>query len=118
LSGKWIDKLTNIADVEIKGIHLSLPGYKDAPTIEIFEYNSTSQQKSAYLIDEMGFRHIAFHVDSVEETLKKIIDAGGSKYGKLVETYFEGIGDLKVVYAKDIDGNIIEIQNWKKNSSI
>lgn len=27
LSGKWIEKVTNIDNVSIKGIHLTLPGY-------------------------------------------------------------------------------------------
>ncbi len=39
LSGEWIDKITNIDSVRIRGIHLALPGYEKGPTLEIFEYH-------------------------------------------------------------------------------
>ncbi len=39
LKGSWLDELTSIKSVHIKGIHLSLPGFDhDGPTLEIFEY--------------------------------------------------------------------------------
>ena len=34
-------------------------------------------------------------------------------YGELVEKDIPGIGTIKVIYAKDPEGNIIEIQNWR-----
>lgn len=116
LSGKWIDSLTKITDAHLKGIHLKLPGYNEGPTLEIFEYNKIEQTESN-LINESGFRHIAFHVDDVVQMLQKLIAAGGKPYGELVEKYFEGLGMLRVVYAKDSDGNIIEIQNWDRTES-
>ncbi len=38
LSGEWLDTLTSIKNVVIKGVHLELPGYIDGPTLEIFSY--------------------------------------------------------------------------------
>lgn len=46
--------------------------------------------------------------------LKKIITCGGASYGELIEKEIAGVGVLKAVYARDPEGNIIEIQNWKK----
>lgn len=114
LSGDWIDKMTRITDVRIRGMHLKLPGYDNGPTIEIFEYNKSSKSKVFPLINNYGFGHIAFHVTNVEETIDRIITKGGSKYGDLIEKVVEGIGILKAIYAKDPEGNIIEIQNWRK----
>ena len=114
LSGEWIDNMTKIPEVKIRGIHLKLPGYQDGPTLEIFEYDKLSVYGNKPLINEPGFRHIAFHVNDVEETLYKLIANGGDTYGDLIEKEFEGIGIIKVIYAKDIEGNIIEIQNWRK----
>jgi len=114
LSGDWIDKMTKIPDVKIKGIHLKLPGYDNGPTLEIFEYNSASETTNEQLINDLGFRHIAFHVSDVEETMIRLIVNGGEKYGELIEKEIKGLGIIKAIYARDPEGNIIEIQNWKK----
>jgi predicted enzyme related to lactoylglutathione lyase len=115
LHGDWIDKMTGITNVKIKGIHLKLPGYKNGPTLEIFGYKEISQKPDAPLINNQGFGHIAFHVSNVEETINKLISRGGVKYGGLIEKDIEGLGVIKAIYARDPEGNIIEIQNWKKN---
>ncbi len=114
LSSKWIEKVTNIDDVNIKGIHLTLPGYEAGPTLEIFEYNPENPERHPSDISRQGFGHIAFVVDNVEEVLDKFIEYGGKKYGALQEKEFTSLGVLTVVYAEDPEGNIIEIQNWKK----
>ena len=114
LSGEWIDRLTMISKVTIKGIHLKLPGYEDGPTLEIFEYNKASKATGNHLINDPGFGHIAFHVNNIDETVKKIIDHGGAKYGEIIEKKIDGIGIIKVIYTMDPEGNIIEIQNWRK----
>ena len=113
LSGEWIEKLTNIPGVKINGIHLKLPGYEDGPTLEIFSYNKISVKENLPSINDKGFGHIAFHVSDVEATLKKLLANGGQKYGELVEKEIEGVGIIKVIYARDPEGNIIEIQNWR-----
>jgi catechol 2,3-dioxygenase-like lactoylglutathione lyase family enzyme len=115
LYGDWIDKMTGIANVKIRGIHLKLPGYNDGPTLEIFGYNEIAQKPDAPLINDQGFGHIAFHVSNVEETINKLVAGGGVKYGELIEKEIKGLGVIKAIYARDPEGNIIEIQNWKKN---
>lgn len=116
LTGDWIDKLTNIPNAKIKGIHLKLPGYEDGPTLEIFSYNTFSKRIKTPLINDMGFGHIAFHVKNVDETLNRIISKGGKIYGESVEKEINELGMIRVVYAKDPEDNIIEIQNWKTQS--
>lgn len=113
IAGEWIDKMTGITDVRLRGVHLNLPGYDNGPTLEIFEYNKQSDSSTKPIINNYGFGHIAFHVTYVEDTLQKVIDAGGSIYGECIEREIAGIGLLKAVYARDPEGNIIEIQNWK-----
>jgi len=113
LTGEWIENLTNIENVTVDGIHLKLPGYIDGPTLEIFQYNP-DKTGEINTINKKGFRHIAFHVDDVEGLLNKLIENGGSNLGSIEQKYFDGVGNLTVVYAKDIEGNFIEIQNWKR----
>jgi predicted enzyme related to lactoylglutathione lyase len=117
LKGEWINKLTNISNVHLKGIHLSLPGFKNGPTLEIFGYNVPENRDKHPLVNAQGFGHIAFHVDNVEAVLEKLLSNGGSKYGEMVEKEIDGVGFIKVIYAKDPEGNIIEIQNWRQKKA-
>ncbi|MBN2274742.1 MAG: VOC family protein [Bacteroidales bacterium] len=114
LAGEWLEKLTAINGAEIRGMHLRLPGYQDGPTLEIFQYNISSSKGNAPLINAQGFAHIAFHVDDVEATLNTVLTHGGEKYGELVEKDIHGDGRIKVIYVKDPEGNIIEIQHWNR----
>jgi len=114
LKGDWMDKLTNIPEVQVKGVHLRLPGYENGPTLEIFSYNKAELRENNPLVNAQGFAHIAFLVDDVDAVLQKLLEYGGSKYGELIEKELSGLGVIKVIYAKDPEGNIIEIQNWKK----
>lgn len=112
LQGDWIDNMTNIPDVKIKGIHLKLPGYEHAPTLEIFSYNHPIDRNYNIQINEIGFTHIAFRTDNVREIIEKVIDHGGCFYGEVVEINIENVGKLTAVYMRDPEKNIIEIQNW------
>lgn len=112
LKGKWVDDLTFLNNATIKGIHLLLPGFeKDGPTLEIFEYNENIENLYKKINLE-GFGHIAFSVDNVLEKLELLKNNGGSVVGKLIDAEIEGVGRINVVYAKDPEGNIIEIQKW------
>jgi predicted enzyme related to lactoylglutathione lyase len=114
LRGAWLDGLTGLKEAHITGEHLLLPGYnKDHPTLEIFSYDTLKETIPAE-INRPGIAHIAFEVDDVEATLKEVINAGGSAMGQVVTAaYPDGI-EAAFVYAKDPEGNIIELQSWRK----
>lgn len=114
LSGQWLEKLTNIKNAAIKGIHLRLPGYESGPTLEIFQYNEHNLHKEQEKINYQGFAHIAFHVDSVEDVLKSLEKNGGEKLSEIITKDFDNVGKLIVVYARDPEGNYVEIQKWEK----
>jgi lactoylglutathione lyase len=113
LSGEWLHALTAIPSVHIRGVHLSLPGYgSDGPTLEIFTYQE-NRENTAKTINTEGFGHIAFSVDDVEKCLEVLIEHGGSLVGDVVKGQVPGVGIIHLVYAKDPEGNIIEIQKWE-----
>lgn len=114
ISGEWIDAMTGISDVRIRGAHLRLPGYEDGPTLEIFTYEPEDPRTDISGINQHGFGHIAFHVDDVEEVLSSLLAHGGTQLGGLVKKQYEGLGVFTGVYTRDPEGNIIEIQNWKR----
>jgi predicted enzyme related to lactoylglutathione lyase len=112
LSGDWLDELTSMKGARVRGIHLHLPGHgEDGPTLEIFEY---ARETGGGLpdINARGFAHIAFAVDDVKETLDAVESRGGGRVGELVSATVAGVGPITLVYARDPEGNIIEIQKW------
>jgi predicted enzyme related to lactoylglutathione lyase len=114
MSGTWIEDGTGVTGAHVRGAHLRLPGYGDGgPTLEIFQYN-LGIHGGEKKINETGFVHIAFLVDDVEESLREFTAHGGSRLGRIVTKEIEGVGLLTFVYARDPDGNIVELQSWKK----
>ena len=112
LSGEWLDRVTSLSAARLGGVHLRLPGYGDTgPTLEIFSCEDTSD-KQLSMPNEPGFAHIAFAVDDVEQALEKVISAGGGSVGEIATTEVDGVGSLQVVYARDPEGNIVELQKW------
>lgn len=111
--GAWIDRVTGIKDVRIRGMHLRLPGYEDGPTLEIFSYNKQPESNEPPAVNMPGLAHIAFLVEDVPYFFNKLLAYGGGKLGEIIEKEVEGAGLLTVVYARDPEGNIIEILNWR-----
>ncbi len=116
LSGSWVSRLTGIDKPTIKGIHLLLPGKNfQNITLEIFEYDPGDSPEYNRRINSRGYGHIAFHTENLHSMVSLIIDNGGSFYGEPVFATIEGIGKLHVVYMKDPEGNILELQMREDN---
>lgn len=114
LRGQWLDAMTGIHGAHIVGEHLRLPGYgSDGPTLEIFSYGNEPEAVERSLI-KPGFAHIAFEVDDVRVALTRLQQAGGSALGEVVTKQYETLGLATFVYARDIEGNILELQSWQK----
>ncbi len=112
LSGKWLGNLTSLDGPHLVGMHLSLPGFDgDGPTLEIFSYDKMAAG-SMPVANEPGFGHLAFLVDDVDAALAAVLAAGGGAVGGVSTTEVRGVGILRVVYARDPEGNILELQNW------
>jgi lactoylglutathione lyase len=115
LAGDWLDRLTATEKARIRGIHLRLPGYgDDGPTLEVFQY-ARETEGGVPRIDAPGFAHIAFAVDDVRQTLDAVESNGGGRVGELVSAEVAGVGPVTLVYARDPEGNIIEIQKWTRD---
>ena len=110
LSGAWLDNVNAVPSAHIRGVHLRFPGYgADGPTLEIFSYDQLIEQDLP-AANRCGFAHIAFAVNDVDEALQAVMSAGGSAVGQTATTEVSGIGRLRVVYARDPEGNIVELQ--------
>lgn len=112
-SGKWLEKGTGLENAALEGAHLLLPGYgENGPTLEIYQYEDIENQ---YFVppNKRGFGHIAFEVDSVEFVLQNLIQNGGETFGEITKREVHGVGEITFVYARDPEGNLIELQSWK-----
>ena len=54
--------------------------------------------------------HMAFEVNDIDERLARLLAAGGETLGEIVSATVEGVGDVRFVYARDPEGNIVELQ--------
>ena len=112
-SGKWLERGTRVPNAKLQGVHLRLPGYGETgPTLEIYEYGIVKKNLPT-IANRQGFGHIAFEVGNVIETLQNLVRYGGTQWGEVISKEIPGRGLLEFTYAKDPDGNLIEIQNWK-----
>jgi catechol 2,3-dioxygenase-like lactoylglutathione lyase family enzyme len=104
--------VNSVSNAHLRGVHLRLPGYdQDGPTLEIFSYDQLIQ-RGLPRANECGFGHIAFAVDDVDEALKAVIAAGGGAVGEIASAEVKGVGQIRLVYARDPEGNIVELQKW------
>ncbi|MEL7602912.1 MAG: VOC family protein [Bacillota bacterium] len=114
LRGDWLNRLTGLKNAHITGEHLALPGYDgDHPTLEIFSYDETADAGMKQ-IHRPGFAHMAFEVEDVETVLRQILNEGGEQLGELVQAEYPNNVVATFVYARDPEGNILELQSWSK----
>ena len=112
LRGEWLERGSGVAAAHLRGQHLRLPGHgEQGPTLEIFQYDEV-QVQPVPVANRAGFGHLAFSVDDVAEALRDMIAAGGTAHGEVVSTQVPGVGTLTFTYARDPEGNLIELQAW------
>lgn len=111
-AGPWLDAATSIPGLEIRGMHLRLPGHgPNGPTLEIYSYEPSAEAPTP-APNRPGFGHVALAVDDVEAVCATIRRAGGGQVGEVVTTKIPDAGTLQFAYMRDPEGNILEIQKW------
>jgi catechol 2,3-dioxygenase-like lactoylglutathione lyase family enzyme len=112
LQGEWLERATGVAAAHLRGQHLRLPGHgEEGPTLEIFQYTEVLAQ-TLPVANRAGFGHLAFAVDDVAATLAAVVAHGGSAFGEVVRRPVAGVGELTFTYARDPEGNLLELQAW------
>lgn len=110
-SGPAIEAGTGIPRAAFSGVHLRLPGYGgDGPTLEIFTYTELGANKNR-TPNRLGYGHVAFQVDSVPEARERVLAAGGSAVGEVVEVTTAAGVNITWCYVRDPEGNILELQS-------
>lgn len=109
LSVPALAKGMGLPGAHVKGIHLTLPG-GGSGTLEIFSLPDMIEGTRA--TNALGLMHLSFRVDDLAVTVDGILARGGSLQGEVAELEVAGVGSAAFVYAKDPDGNLIEVQQW------
>ena len=105
--GDYIDQIVNIRKVNLETVKLQL---SDKDMIELLKYHNHPHPKKIFKrkndSNEYGWSHVAFTVDSIQETINTITENGGSVLNSPSEP---PNGNVKVAYCHDPEGNIIEL---------
>ena len=119
---EFLEIVSGMKDAGEQGAHIALPGYEmTGPTIEIFTHDIQTGTSSTQF-NQKGFGHIGITVDSVEEVyelFEKLQQHGGNADGRIAQRYNPAMDKtLTLVFAKDPDGNIVEILNWQNGKKL
>ena len=86
---------------------------KDWRALEVYSYAKTVPHAPGPP-NRYGLGHLAFEVDDVEAALAKLLGSGGALHGKVTSKAVEGIGTIAFAYARDPEGDLVEVQSWKR----
>jgi catechol 2,3-dioxygenase-like lactoylglutathione lyase family enzyme len=112
LQGEWLDRATGLEGAHLRGVHLRLPGCgPEGPTLEIFQYERSVAQEEPPA-NRFGYGHLAFLVPDVDAALAAVLAEGGRPLGQVANVEVPGAGRLTVVYVRDPEGNLLELQRW------
>lgn len=107
LSGAAVSRGNGLPDNDIYSIWLNLPPGNE-PFLEIMEYTTTAK-RGVPVVNDPGFGHLAFEVRDLYETIEEVRRCGGSLQGEVTNFGTEERPHL-IVYARDNEGNILELE--------
>ena len=111
-AGAALEAGTGIPGVRLEGAHLRLPGCgADGPTLEVFHYTPEAEA-APHRVNQPGWGHIAFDVDSVESARDQVLANGGAAVGEIVMLETADGRKVTWTYVTDPEGNVIELQAW------
>jgi glyoxylase I family protein len=113
IEGAWLSRGMGLPDARLHVFHVRLPGCGDGdmPTIEIFGMDGLPDTPLS-TPRRPGLMHTAWAVDDVHASLDRLVAAGGETLGEIDGTTIEGVGSVLFVYARDPEGNIVELQQF------
>jgi len=114
LSGEMVSRGNGLPNSEIYSIWLGLPNC-DAPFLEIHEHKIV-HDRAQPKVNEPGFGHLSFQVENISTTLLAICEAGGVGVGEVIN-FGSTEEPFLIVYTRDPEGNILELEQ-PRNSTV
>ncbi len=109
LSGEWISSIVALPNVRARYATLKLP--RTETNLELIEYASPPSERDPDMgkANQMGFRHIAFEVENIDEIVQDLKDKG-IKFISSVQTYPKT--GKRLVYFWGPDGILLELAQY------
>ena len=111
-SGPTLEAGTGVRGATVQGVHLRLPGLgPQGPTLEIYTCSVVAEPVRPE-VNRPGFAQIAFAVPHVPGARQEVIRNGGEALGEVVTLVTAAGTRFTWCYARDPEGNVIELQAW------
>lgn len=109
LSGPWISTIVGLEDVHARYVALQLPG--STTNLELIEYQSppSGRDPATGLANQIGFRHIAFAVDNIDEEVERLKELGITCNSE-IRTFAKS--GKKLVYLHGPDHILLELAEY------
>ena len=107
LSGEIVSRGNGLPNSNIYAIWLNLPD-DHGPFLEIMEYDE-AVDRHVPAVNELGYGHLAFEVQNLDETIEKVLRFGGALQGQVTNFGTKEKPHL-IVYMRDPEGNIFELE--------
>lgn len=109
LSGEWISSIVDLPNVMARYVTLNLPGTET--NLELIEYVTPPSERDPNVgkANQMGFRHIAFEVENIDETVQDLKDKG-IKFISSIHAYPKT--GKRLVYFWGPDGILLELAQY------
>ena len=109
LSGEWISSIVGLPNVSARYVSLKLP---DTETnLELIEYINPPSERDPNMgkANQVGFRHIAFEVENIDEIVQDLKDKG-IKFISSIHAYPKT--GKRLVYFWGPDGILLELAQY------
>ncbi|MBT8355636.1 MAG: VOC family protein, partial [Desulfofustis sp.] len=112
LEGDWISETVGLKDVAARYVKLTLPGDRVSVELLQFDHPPITKISSPGLANTQGYRHVAFRVNDIVQTVSFLKQRGINplspiqEYAKLSK---------KLVYFRGPEGILLELAQYPEN---
>lgn len=110
VSDDAVARAVGVPDAVVTLTILQLPGRgDDGPVLELYSIDGETPDNWVY---KPGQGQIAFEVEDLESSIGRVMSAGGSVLGEVVEWVGPSGSRARFVYLNDPEGNIVDL--WSR----
>ena len=116
IGGDWIEAVTGLAEVEADVVYLEA---ESGAALELICYRNPQGVRPAGLEqpNTIGFRHIAFHVSDLEETVARVREQDVELLSEIqvvpaTQVEFDK-RQKRILYCRDPEGNLVELCDFR-----
>jgi len=105
--GGYLEAIVKEPDCYVLQCQLELA--EGGTRVELFQYVQPEGATVHTRPRDVGFAHVAVRCDDVAPLLERLVAAGGTAFGEIVEVDGGANKGAKAVYVRDPDGHVLEL---------